>query len=153
MIRLDDSRWWADVSLTNGAYPYKFIVTRRDGSVEWIVDPAEANTISDGLGGQNSQREVICEGGTSNQCGDPDAFDWRDAVMYFAMVDRFYDSDGMRTIVDGATDGDAANGPSGQFHGGDLPGVTEKLAYLQELGVTALCFLRPTRTAITGGPR
>ncbi|MGB0647165.1 MAG: alpha-amylase family glycosyl hydrolase, partial [Bradymonadia bacterium] len=103
----------------------------------------ETNTVSDGLGGQNSQREVICEGGTSNQCGDPDAFDWRDAVMYFAMVDRFYDGDGMRTIVDGATDGDAANGPSGQFHGGDLPGVTEKLAYLQELGVTALWLSAP----------
>lgn len=141
--RLDDSRWWTGVRLSNGAHPYKFIVTRRDGSSQWITDPAEEITVSDGVGGQNSQRQVTCEGGTSNQCGSPDDFDWRDAVMYFAMVDRFNDSDGMRMVVDGATDGDASTGPSGQFHGGDFIGLTQKIGYLESLGVTALWLSAP----------
>lgn len=141
--RLDDSRWWLSVPLINGAYPYKFIVTRRDGNSEWITDPLESSTASDGLGGQNSLRSVVCEGGSSTQCGAPDAYDWRDAVMYFAMIDRFYDSDDMRTLVEGATDGDATTGPSGQFQGGDLIGLTQKLGYLESLGVTALWLSAP----------
>ena len=63
--------------------------------------------------------------------------------MYFAMVDRFFDGDGMRVPVVDATDGDAAIGPSGQFHGGDLLGLTQKLGYLEEMGVTALWLSAP----------
>jgi len=51
---------------------------------------------------------------------------WRDAVIYQIYVRSFFDTNG-----DGI---------------GDLPGVTAKLGYLQELGVTAL-WLSPTGTS------
>jgi glycosidase len=75
-------------------------------------------------------------------------FDWRDAVMYFAMVDRFYDSDGQRDVVPGVTDGPLA---SGQYKGGDLRGMTEKLSYLEDLGVTALWITAPYDNRNTAG--
>ena len=51
-----------------------------------------------------------------------------DDLVYFVMVDRFFNGDHKN---DGAVDaGDAA-----AFHGGDLQGVIEKLDYLQGLGV------------------
>ena len=91
------------------------------------------------------------------QCGDAQAFDWRDSVMYFAMVDRFFDSDGVAMPVDGATGFDGF-GSSGQYEGGDLAGVTAKMGYLTDLGVTALWITAPfdnreTRGRGTNDPR
>ncbi|MCB9553772.1 MAG: hypothetical protein H6705_18180 [Myxococcales bacterium] len=71
-----------------------------------------------------------------------DAFDWRDAVMYFAMVDRFSDGDGRAEPVEGAQGG-PDDGPNAQYAGGDLVGLTEKLPYLADLGVTALWITAP----------
>ena len=76
------------------------------------------------------------------ECGDVSAFDWRDVVLYFAMVDRFHDSDGSASPVPGAT-GDNGRGTSGQYEGGDLAGLTEKLDYLTGLGVTGLWITAP----------
>ncbi len=84
------------------------------------------------------------------QCGDAAAFDWRDAVMYFALVDRFNDSDGENTPVEGVT-GMTEGGSSGQYEGGDLPGVTAKMGYLADLGVTALWLSAPFENRDTRG--
>lgn len=57
--------------------------------------------------------------------------DWSQAVLYFAIVDRF-------------ADGDASNNPQvdlsakGTFHGGDLKGLIEHLDEISQLGVNAL---------------
>jgi alpha-amylase len=57
--------------------------------------------------------------------------DWSDAVLYFAIIDRF-------------ADGDSANNPNvarenpGGWHGGDIAGVTAQLDELADLGVTAI---------------
>jgi alpha-amylase len=57
--------------------------------------------------------------------------DWSDAVLYFAILDRF-------------ADGNLANNPKvdtenpGGWHGGDLQGLTIKLDELADLGVTAI---------------
>lgn len=68
-------------------------------------------------------------------------FDWKNATVYFVLTDRFYNgdpsndhsygrrSDGMQEI--------------GTFHGGDLRGLTEKLDYLQQLGVNVLWISSP----------
>ena len=118
-----------------GEHEYKFIV---DGST-WVTDPSNPVTAPDGVGGNNS---VVTVCGSAGECGDVAEFDWRDAVMYFAMVDRFRNSDGQSDPVPGASGG-PANGPSGQYAGGDLAGVTEKLGYLADLGVTAVWLSAP----------
>jgi len=68
------------------------------------------------------------------------ADDWRDQVIYFAMIDRF-------------DDGDPGNNDQGQgeydptdsrrFSGGDLAGLTRRLDYLHALGVTSLWITPP----------
>ena len=137
----DDDTWRA-TTLVEPIQPhqYKLILVREGGGVEWIPDPMNPLTAPDGVtGGVNSLLE-ICE---ETACGDVAEFDWRDTVMYFVMVDRFYDSDDDADPVPGATGGNAATGPSGQYEGGDLPGVEEKLAYLAELGVTSIWLSAP----------
>jgi glycosidase len=137
--------WRARVELAPGPTLYKFII---DGGARWIFDPANPDRLDDGFGSFNSVLTVDC-GGPSGACGDTTAFDWRDAVMYFVMVDRFYDSDGQVTPVPGAT-GDQ-QGASGQYEGGDLRGVTAKMDYLADLGVTAIWLSAPFENRNTGG--
>lgn len=57
--------------------------------------------------------------------------DWRDEIIYFAMIDRFSDGnpDNNQTV-------DLENPLA--FHGGDLVGLAQRIDYLAELGVTAL---------------
>ncbi|MCB9594495.1 MAG: hypothetical protein H6719_17315 [Sandaracinaceae bacterium] len=117
-----------------GRHEYKLII---DGT-DWIPDPNATEFVDDTFGGQNSVIYVCTTG-----CGELADFDWRDAVMYFAMVDRFSDSDGRSDPVAGVTDGDARTGPSGQYEGGDLPGATNRLGYLADLGVTAVWLSAP----------
>ncbi|MCA9557988.1 MAG: hypothetical protein KC583_05415, partial [Myxococcales bacterium] len=135
--------WFAVVELQNGPHAYKFVLTPTAGAVRWIADPAAARFEDDGFGGQNSVRDVDCPEEGPGVCGDLEAFDWHDAVMYFALIDRFYDSDGRSDPVPNASGGDAARGPSGQYAGGDLPGATAKLPYLDALGVTAVWLSAP----------
>ena len=57
--------------------------------------------------------------------------DWREAILYFVIVDRFADGDRANNAgVDRAA--------KGAFHGGDLRGLRQQLGELAELGVTAL---------------
>lgn len=66
--------------------------------------------------------------------------DWRDQIIYFAMIDRF-------------DDGDPANNDQGsgeydpadhrRYSGGDLPGITRRLGYIQGLGATAVWITPP----------
>ncbi len=70
------------------------------------------------------------------QCGDPNAFQWDDAVLYFVLVDRFYDSDNHNDPV--AT----VDWPA-QYQGGDWAGVEEKLSYLTALGVNTIWLSAP----------
>jgi alpha-amylase len=64
----------------------------------------------------------------------PPAFrqsDWRDAVLYFVLIDRFADGDP-------ANDANVDRSAKGTFHGGDLKGLTEHLDEIADLGVTAI---------------
>lgn len=143
LVPLPDGRWYTRRPLENGAYEYKFVLTFAD-RVEWVADPAAEGFVNDGVNGQNATREVSCMGGEGGgSCGPLDEFRWEDAVMYFVMIDRFYDSDASVDPVPGATGGDARSGPSGQYEGGDLSGVREKLPYLQSLGVNAIWLSAP----------
>jgi glycosidase len=134
--------WSAKVTLPEGKTLYKFVVDGRN----WIADPNALVNESDGFGGVNSSYQCGTELAVTQplpQCGNPDAFDWRDTVMYFALVDRFHDSDGKGMPVPGASGGNPNYGASAQYVGGDFKGVTEKMDYLTDLGVTALWLSAP----------
>lgn len=77
-------------------------------------------------------------------CGDSAVFQWEDAVMYFAMVDRFHDSDGLRDSVAGV-DYEA------DYQGGDWQGVEQKISYLQNLGVNTIWLSAPYENRNTAG--
>jgi glycosidase len=56
---------------------------------------------------------------------------WRDAILYFAITDRFADGDP-------ANNQNVDRNAKGTFHGGDLKGLTEHLDEIADLGATAL---------------
>lgn len=141
-LKKSGDTWSANVTLPEGRTLYKFVV---DGK-NWIIDPSALVNEADGFGGFNSTWQCGTDTAVTQplpQCGDADAFDWRDSVMYFALVDRFHDSDGRNSPVNGATGGNAQNGASAQYAGGDFKGLTQKMSYLSDLGVTALWLSAP----------
>jgi glycosidase len=115
---------------------YKFVI---DGV--WMADPANPRTSPDGYGGANSVIRVDCDG-----CAHPPPIDWRDAILYFVMLDRFADGDpsnddplGLETPAD--------------YQGGDLAGLTQKIedGYFAELGVNTLWITSPLDNADGAG--
>lgn len=66
-----------------------------------------------------------------NKGGD---FDWDEAVIYFAVTDRFFDGN---TKNNGKGYNKSETGSS-SYHGGDFAGLTKKLDYLQDLGVNTI---------------
>lgn len=66
--------------------------------------------------------------------------DWRDQVIYFAMIDRFDDGDPSNNDQ-GAGEFDPSSGA--HYSGGDLAGLTRRLDYIQGLGATALWITPP----------
>ena len=68
-----------------------------------------------------------------------DDFDWDEAVIYFTVTDRFFDGNASNNNGDaaGSYDKNAETGCS-SYHGGDFAGLTQKLDYLQDLGVNTI---------------
>ena len=68
-------------------------------------------------------------------------YDWRNATVYFVITDRFANGDPSNDRSYGRQpDGEQE---IGTFHGGDLKGLTGKLDYLAELGVSAVWITAP----------
>lgn len=68
-------------------------------------------------------------------------FTWKNATVYFVLTDRFHNGDPNNDHSYGRQkDG---KDEIGTFHGGDLKGLTEKLDYLQDLGVNAIWISSP----------
>lgn len=61
--------------------------------------------------------------------------DWREQIIYFAMIDRF--QDGNPTNNDQGI-GEYDPGKDSHYSGGDLAGIREKIPYIKELGATAV---------------
>ncbi|NVB78182.1 MAG: hypothetical protein HOV81_07300 [Kofleriaceae bacterium] len=117
---------------------YKFVV---DGN--WIADPENPRKSPDGYGSFNSVVRADCD-----KCPAREAIDWRDAIMYFVMIDRF-------------SDGDPANNAPiagveqpGQYQGGDFVGLTKKIeeGYFTDLGVNTLWITSPLDNADNANP-
>lgn len=69
-----------------------------------------------------------------------DDFDWDEAVIYFAVTDRFFDGNAGNNSgnAPGSYDKTTNNGSNSSYHGGDFAGLTQKLDYLQDLGVNTI---------------
>jgi glycosidase len=147
--RDDDGAFTIDVPLRPGEYVYKFVV---DGTL-WLADQNAFGSVGDGYGGVNSLVSVYptedseFEGDCDLSCFDDADFGWQDAVMYSVFPDRYVDSDGLGS--EPSSDGSATN-PRWGWGGGDLPGLTAKLPYLADLGVS-LIWLGPPQKAGEGG--
>jgi glycosidase len=140
------SAWLADVPLPwNTDVQYKFVV---DGA--WIADPANPSQVDDTLGGKNSLLAgETCAGWTCETTPpSPTAFDWRDAVLYFAFVDRFVDGDP-------GNNGGTTAGVShpADYQGGDWAGVKQKIegGYFTDLGVNVLWLSVPVDNTASAG--
>ena len=144
MNRLPDGIYYTRHALENGTYSYKIVLTLGENQ-EWIEDPRQEIRVDDDFGGFNSLLTVDCQevNPQGSACGDLTSFQWSDSVMYFVMVDRFYNSDELTDWVSNASSGDATTGASGQYEGGDISGVEEKLPYLHDLGVNTVWLSAP----------
>lgn len=64
-----------------------------------------------------------------------DDFDWDEAVIYFMVTDRFFDGNETNNTASGAN---TYGQNPGLYHGGDFAGLTQKLDYLDELGINTV---------------
>jgi alpha-amylase len=69
------------------------------------------------------------------------AFTWDNAIVYFAIIDRFHNGDPSNDHSYGrASDGEDE---IGTWHGGDLAGLTAKLEHIDALGANAIWITAP----------
>jgi glycosidase len=87
---------------------------------------------------------------------------WNHDVIYFALIDRFFDGDPANNVPAGSDPSlhDAAQKDIGKYHGGDFRGIEVALqkGYFRDLGVTALWISPPIRNVWNssydlGGPK
>jgi glycosidase len=126
---------------------YKFRIVDSTGKETWIADPENNNKESDGLGGFNSVGSGVtcgtytCEKPAPTCSATAGSFDWRDAVMYFVFVDRFFDGNPANNVPYTGAGVD----PSANWKGGDWAGLLQKLkdGYFESLGVNTLWLTVP----------
>ena len=78
---------------------------------------------------------------TANTATKLGTFDWDEAVIYFAITDRFFDGNTENNLGDpDSTADDETYDPNdpGSYHGGDFAGLTQKIDYLYDLGVNTI---------------
>jgi glycosidase len=129
----------------NKPVQYKFVI---DGTT-WVLDPGNPSKIKDASGIENSlAAPITCATFTCAEVPVPPVgvYDWRDAVIYFVFVDRFFNGDA-------TNDGAAISGvpTQGAYQGGDWNGVTQKIdeGYFNDLGVNTLWITVPVMNADT----
>ncbi len=76
-----------------------------------------------------------------------DTFCWDNANVYFVIQDRFYDGDSTNNNSYGRMSTDDLGKNIGTFHGGDIKGLTQKLDYIEDLGINAIWITAPYEQA------
>ena len=131
--------WAATITVPYGRPSLmKFVIN----GTEWRVD-ASKPTQTDASGNVNNVlAPTTCTTFTCNEPAPPPAgvFDWRDAVIYFAFVDRFLDGNAANNC---AVSGVSA--PIAAYQGGDWAGIAQKIDanYFNGLGVNTLWLTVP----------
>ncbi len=131
---------WEAVTNVPFAKPvqYKFYVN----GTTWKHDPAQPTVTSPDSNINNTFAGKTCEPFTCSEPGAvaPGVFDWRDSVIYFAFVDRFFDGNAGNNCSVAGTSGPIAN-----YQGGDWAGIKQKIDgnYFNELGVNTLWLTVP----------
>jgi glycosidase len=85
---------------------------------------------------------ALAQAACSAESARGDDPDWRDQIVYFALIDRFDDGDPSNNDQ-GAGEFDPSD--SRRYSGGDLAGLMRRLDYMQGLGATALWTTPATR--------
>lgn len=160
-MTFDGTKWTVTVPIPWATQVvYKFHITYDNGMADgYLPDPNNPTQVDDGFGGKNSVfAGTTCETWTcaSTQIECPQAplaagsFDWRDAVIYWAFVDRFLDGNtgNDAPISDSHLVGNASN-----WQGGDWAGITSKITdgYFKALGVNTLWISVPVDNAESVG--
>lgn len=143
-MSLVDGTWRATVGVPwDTPVEYKF---RLDGGAGYIADPNNPNQVDDGFGGFNSVLDgMTCEEWDCEP-GHIGEFDWRDSIIYFVFVDRFYNGDPNN-------DGPLGLEAAADWQGGDWAGVAEKIeeGYFNDLGVNTLWLTVPLNNTQDSG--
>jgi glycosidase len=142
----DGKVWTVTVSVPWGQpVQYKFFVN----GTTWVTDPKNPPPTDDGDAdpdGNSIEAAITCP--NTYTCASPPVppagvFDWRDAVIYFAFVDRFENAEKSNDCnVPGTTPNSTT---STNYLGGDWAGVTEKIndGYFTDLGVNTIWLTVP----------
>lgn len=140
--------WSAEIRIPlSTPVQYKFVI---DGD-DWRIDPAQPIVTDADDNTNNVFAGKTCDPTLCEEEGQlpPGVFDWRDSVIYFVFVDRFFDGNKSLNAacrVPGVSD--IAN-----YMGGDWPGVTQKIneGYFNELGVNTLWITVPFANPAVAG--
>ncbi|TYS17824.1 pullulanase [Rossellomorea vietnamensis] len=106
-------------------------------AVDQLVTAGEKNlpiTVVDEFGNTH-KAEASLEVKARTFTGEEADFDWDESVIYFMLTDRFFDGDSSNNDPYGIG---YDTSKSGTYQGGDFKGVTEKLDYLDELGINTI---------------
>ena len=134
--------WTVTVSVPfNTPVLYKLFVN----GTTWTIDSTKPTQTDATNNTNNVAAADACTDFTCSVPGPtpPGVYDWRDAVIYFAFVDRFFDGNAANNCSVAGTDA------AGNFKGGDWLGVTAKLAYLKALGINTIWLTVPLKNADT----
>lgn len=113
-------------------------ITEADKSI--IVNASVTNSVSTVNAEQRSYT-------TTANVVVADTFCWDNANVYFVIQDRFYDGDSSNNNSYGRMSTDDLGKTIGTFHGGDIKGLTEKLDYVEGLGINAIWITAPYEQA------
>ena len=113
-------------------------ITEADKSI--IVNATVTNSVSTVNAEQRSYTTTV-------NAPVADTFTWENANVYFVIQDRFYDGDSNNNNSYGRMSTDDLGKTIGTFHGGDIKGLTEKLDYVEGLGVNAIWITAPYEQA------
>ena len=142
--------WSVDFTVPfNKAIQYKFFIN----GTTWTIDQAQAKITDANANTNNTFVGKSCEPAICEEEGalPPGVFDWRDSVIYFVFVDRFFDGNAANNCdVPGVSGG---NKSIANYQGGDWAGVTAKINanYFNDLNVNTLWITVPfDNTSIAG---